>query len=124
MILTVCRSGEIMRKHEITDATFLPFAKAIAEGDIKLLDLKELSFQDTQIGDEGVGMLALALGRGNLPKLESLYLMGCAKLTDACCQAIADAINNRKRMPMLRDIRLGYTEVWDVESPATQSLGG
>jgi len=104
-------SGEMFGKHEITDASALVFAKAIAEGDIKLLDLKELNFQDTMIGDETVGMLGLAIGRGNLPKLESLYFMGCANLTDASAKAIADGINARKRMPMLRDIRLGYTEV-------------
>jgi len=104
-------SGEMFLKHDITDASALPFAKALAEGDIKLLDLKELNFQDTMIGDETVSLIGLALGRGNLPKLENLYLMGCPKLTDASAKAIADGINARKRMPMLRDIRLGYTEV-------------
>jgi len=42
--------------------------------------LKELNLQDTMISDEGVSWLATALGRGNLPRLESLYLMGCANV--------------------------------------------
>ena len=33
------------------------------------------------------------------------------QLTDKCAAAIADAIRSRKKMPMLRDIRLGYSQV-------------
>lgn len=104
-------SGETFLKHQITDASFVRFAKGLAEGEAKLLDLKELNLQDTMIGDEGVCWLATALGRGNLPKLESLYFMGCPNLTDKCAAAIADGIRARKKMPMLRDIRLGYSQV-------------
>ena len=67
--------------------------------------------QDCSLGDEGVCALALALSRGNLPKLTCLYLMGNAELTDVCAYALAAAIQKRKRMPMIRDIRLGYTKV-------------
>jgi len=104
-------SGETFLKHQISDASFVRWAQAIAEGEIKLLDLKELNLQDSMIGDEGVTWLATALGRGNLPKLESLYLMGCPLLTDKCAAAIAEGIRARKKMPMLRDVRLGYSEV-------------
>ena len=43
--------------------------------------------QDCMIGDEGVSWLATALGRGNLPKLESLYLMGCPNVRCRACPA-------------------------------------
>ncbi|KAL1529354.1 hypothetical protein AB1Y20_000306 [Prymnesium parvum] len=104
-------SGEKFLKHQISDRSFVRFAKALAEGEMKLLDLKELNLQDTMISDEGVSWLATALGRGNLPRLESLYLMGCANLTDKCAAAVAEGIRARKKMPLLNDIRLGYTEV-------------
>jgi len=104
-------SGEQFLKHQITDASFVRFAKALAEGEIKLLDLKELNMQDTMVSDEGVSWIGTALGRGNLPKLEQLYFMGCPNLTDKCAAAIADGIRARKKMPMLRDIRLGYSQV-------------
>ena len=46
-----------------------------------LRSLKELNLQDTMIGDEGVSWIATALGRGNLPKLESWYMMGCPNVS-------------------------------------------
>lgn len=104
-------SGDQFLKHQITDASFVRWAKAIAEGEIKLLDLKELNLQDTMVGDEGVSWLGVALGRGNLPNLVSLYLMGCPHVSDKSASAIADGVRARKKMPMLNDIRMGYTQV-------------
>lgn len=36
--LATTRAGEMFLKHQISDSSFLPFAKGLAEGEIKLLE--------------------------------------------------------------------------------------
>ena len=50
-------------------------------------------------------------------------LYACVQLSDVSAFAIAAAITKRKRMPMLRDMRLGYSKVTLKGKAAIEEAG-
>jgi len=104
-------SGAQYNRHEISDASFAPFARDLADGNIKAIRLEELEMSDNDIGDEGYAAFAVAIQRGNLRKLKSLYFTANL-ITNEGAKALAEAIANNKRTKLF-DIRLGFQWIHD-----------
>ncbi len=115
-------AGAQFARHTISEASFLPFAQGLADGAIKAVRLEELEMSDNDIGDEGFGALALAVKRGNLRKLKSLYMVA-NHITDEGAYVLADAIRLNKRTA-LYDLRLGFQNIRDVDAPRVTKEGG
>lgn len=104
-------AGEQFDRHFISDTSFVPFAEDLANGKIKMIRLEELEMSDNDIGDAGFAALSLAIERGNLRKLCSLYMQAC-QITDDGAHSLASALSNNKRSKLF-DIRLGYQNSHD-----------
>jgi hypothetical protein len=77
-----------------------------------LPELKDLDIFDSDIGDEGVGLLAAGLRRGGLPSLEILGLYA-AHIGPQGATALAPALNKRA-LPLLESLSLGCNEIGDA----------
>lgn len=115
-------AGAMFDRHTISDASFLPFAQGLADGEFKAIRLEELEMGDNDINDAGFSALCLAIQRGNLRKLRSLYMM-CNHITDDGAAALAEAITNNKRT-CLFDLRLGFQNINDPDAPRVTKEGG
>jgi hypothetical protein len=89
-------AGTQFLRHTISDASFVPFATDLADGKVKALRLEELEMSDNDIRDAGYAAFAVAIQRGNLRKLRSLYFVANL-ITDEGAGALAAAIANNKR---------------------------
>ena len=81
------------------------------DGKIKMLRLEELEMSDNDVCDAGYTAFALAVQRGNLRKLRSLYFVSNL-ITDEGANALAQAIAHNKRTKLF-DIRLGFQNISD-----------
>lgn len=115
-------AGAMFERHTISDKSFLPFAQGLADGTFKAVRLEELEMADNDVTDPGFSALCLAIKRGNLRKLRSVYFMS-NKITDEGANALADAITNNKRTA-LYDIRLGFQSIHDEDAPKVTKEGG
>ena len=115
-------AGAQFRRHTISDASFVPFATDLADGQIKMLRLEELEMSDNDVMDTGYSAFAVAIARGNLRKLRSLYFVSNL-ITDEGAGALATAIANNKRCKLF-DIRLGFQSIADPTAPRVSKEGG
>jgi len=115
-------AGAQFERHTISDASFLPFAQDLADGKIKLIRLEELEMSDNDIRDPGYAALSLAIQRGNLRKLRSLYFVSNL-ITDEGANALADAIANNKRTKLF-DVRLGFQNISEPMGERVTKEGG
>jgi len=102
-------AGAQFYRHTISDKSFVPFATDLADGEVKMIRLEELEMSDNDIRDEGFAAFAVALQRGNIRKLRSLYFVSNL-ITDVGAQALAEAIAHNKRTKLF-DIRLGFQNI-------------
>jgi hypothetical protein len=115
-------AGAQFARHTISDASFVPFANDLADGVVKMLRLEELEMSDNDIRDAGFAAIAVAVQRGNLRKLRSLYFVSNL-ITDGGENAVAQAIAHNKRTKLL-DIRLGYQNISDSTGKRITAEGG
>jgi Ran GTPase-activating protein (RanGAP) involved in mRNA processing and transport len=115
-------AGVQFARHTISDASFVPFANDLADGVIKCLRLEELEMSDNDIQDSGFAAFAVAIQRGNVRKLKSLYFVSNL-ITDDGANALAGAIANNKRTKLF-DIRLGFQNISDPAGPRVTKEGG
>ena len=115
-------AGAQFARHTISDATFAPFAQDLADGQIKMLRLEELEMSDNDVRDAGYTAFALAVQRGNLRKLRSLYFVSNL-ITDEGANALAQAIAHNKRTKLF-DIRLGFQNISDPAGARVTKEGG
>lgn len=115
-------AGDMYHRHFISDASFVPFATDLADGVFKAIRLEEFEISDCDLADAGFVAFCVAIKRGNLRKLKSLYMQGC-KITDEGANALAEAFENNKRTK-LYDIRLGFQNMEDPEAPRISKEGG
>ena len=115
-------AGAQFARHTISDASFVPFANDLADGVVKMLRLEELEMSDNDIRDAGFAAIAVAVQRGNLRKLRSLYFVSNL-ITDGGANALAQAIAHNKRTKLF-DIRLGYQNISDPTGERVTAEGG
>ena len=115
-------AGAQAARHTISDASFLPFATDLADGEVKMLRLEELEMSDNDVRDAGFAAFAVAVQRGNLRKLRSLYLVSNL-ITDEGAEALAQAIAHNKRTKLF-DIRLGFQNISEADGPRVTKEGG
>ena len=115
-------AGTQFARHTITDTSFLPFATDLADGVIKMIRLEELEMSDNDICDAGFAAFAIAIKRGNVRKLKSLYFVSNL-ITDDGAVALAEAIAHNKRTKLF-DIRLGYQTIHDPMAARVTRDGG
>jgi len=115
-------AGDMFIRHNISDASFVPFATDLADGVFKTIRPEEFEMSDTEIGDAGFAAFSVSIKRGNLRKLKSLYLQGC-RITDEGANALAEAIGNNKRTKLF-DIRLGFQNMDNPEGARVTKDGG
>lgn len=115
-------AGAQYARHSISDASFVPFAIDLADGQIKMLRLEELEMSDNDIRDAGFAAFAVAIQRGNVRKLRSLYFVSNL-ITDEGANALAAAIANNKRTKLF-DIRLGFQNISEPMGPRVTKEGG
>lgn len=115
-------AGAQLARHTISDASFVPFAQDLADGQVKMLRLEELEMSDNDIRDDGYAAFALAIHRGNLRKLRSLYFVSNL-ITDEGANALAQAIAHNKRTKLF-DIRLGFQNIGEPEGARVTKEGG
>ena len=115
-------AGAQFARHTISDASFLPWATDLADGKIKMLRLEEFEMSDNDIKDAGYAAFAVAIQRGNLRKLKSLYFVSNL-ITDEGAGALAAAIANNKRCKLF-DIRLGFQSIDEPMAARVTKAGG
>lgn len=115
-------AGVQFARHAISDASFVPFANDLADGNIKMIRLEELEMSDNDIKDAGYAAFAVAIQRGNLRKLRSLYFVSNL-ITDEGAGALAAAIANNKRCKLF-DIRLGFQNISEPMADRVSKEGG
>jgi len=115
-------AGAQFARHTISDRSFVPFANDLADGEIKMLRLEELEMSDNDIQDPGFAAFAVAIKRGNLRKLRSLYFVSNL-ITDDGADALAESIANNKRTKLF-DIRLGFQNISDPAGARVTKEGG
>lgn len=115
-------AGTQSERHTISDASFVPFGHDLADGVIRTTRLEEIELSDTDISDAGLAAVALAIQRGHVRKLRSLYMQAC-HITDEGARALADALRANKRTQLF-DIRLGYQNSHDAMAPRVTAEGG
>jgi len=94
-------AGDQFHRHEISDKSFVPWATDLADGEIKMLRLEELEMSDNDIYDEGFAAFSVALQRGNIRKLRSLYFIS-NHITDEGAGSCAPHPARRRRPPRRR----------------------
>ena len=115
-------AGAQFARHTVSDASFVAFATDLAEGAVKMLRLEELEMSDNDIRDAGFTALALAIQRGNVRKLRSLYFVSNL-ITDEGATALAEALAHNKRTKLF-DIRLGFQNIAEPSGPRVTREGG
>ena len=75
-----------------------------------LPDVTYFQLMDMHVGDAGASALAAALGRGALPRLETLFLMNHTAIGDAGLVALAPAL---RRLPALESLYLYLNPLGD-----------
>jgi len=115
-------AGTQFQRHTISDVSFLPWAQDLADGSIKAIRLEELEMSDNDISDAGYAALSLAVPRGNLRTLRSLYFISNV-ITDEGANSLASAIANNKRTKLF-DIRLGFQNISEPLGPRVTKEGG
>lgn len=99
-------SGAPQHRHAISDASFVPFAQDVSDGEVRMVRLEELMLDDNDVGDAGLAAFSVALQRGHLRKLASLQL-NSNRISDEGARALAAAIS-RNRRTVLTSVGLAY----------------
>lgn len=115
-------AGSQFNRHTISDASFVPWATDLADGNIKAIRLEELEMSDNDIGDAGFAAFSVAIQRGNVRKLRSLYFVSNL-ITDEGANALAASIANNKRTKLF-DIRLGFQNISEPMGDRVTKEGG
>ena len=115
-------AGAQFARHTISDASFLPFATDLADGEVKMIRLEELEMSDNDIRDAGFAAFSIAIQRGNLRKLKSMYFVSNL-ITDEGANALAQSIAHNKRCKLF-DIRLGFQNISEPMGARVTRDGG